>query len=90
MKTINKVKLTIITLIALTALGGCGGGGSSGSFENTSSGAAVTSCAGAIATWTTVSGGDVVSATANSTIKFDHDSSGNKKVCVVSGSATIL
>jgi ABC-type glycerol-3-phosphate transport system substrate-binding protein len=83
MKTISKIKLTIIIILALTVLSGCGG-------SSTSSGIAVASCSGAISTWTTVSGGDVVSATTSSQIKFDHDSGGNKKVCVVSGSATVL
>jgi len=87
-KTINKLKIILITTLSLIALSGCGGGGS-GSFESESTEIVVTSCAGAISTWTTVSNGDVVSATSGSQLKFDHDSSNNKKVCVVSGSAII-
>ena len=88
MRTINKIKLTIVTLLSLIALSGCGGGGAS--FENTNTGTPIASCAGAISTWTTVSSGNVVSATSGTQLKFDHDSSNNKKVCVVSGSATLL
>ena len=92
MHTINIIKLTLISLLASIILAGCGGGGggSSASFENTTTGTTVASCSGAISTWTTVNSGDTVSATSGSQIKFDHDSSNNKKVCVVSGSATIL
>jgi len=91
MKMINIIKLTLITLLASIILAGCGGGGSDASFENTTTtGVTAASCSGAISTWTTVTSGDVVSATDGSQLKFDHDSSNNKKVCVVSGSATIL
>ena len=88
MKTINKIKLTVATLLTLTILTGCGGGGGGdASFENGSTAIAVASCN---TSWTTVTKGDVVSATSATQLKFDHDSSGNKQVCVVSGTATIL
>ena len=90
MKLKNKIKLTLLTLVTISALSGCGGGGGGASFESTSSGTAIASCTGAISTWTTVNSGNVVSATSGSQIKFDHDSNGDKKVCVVSGSATLI
>lgn len=94
MKKINIIKLTFITLLASIVLAGCGGGGSDASFENTTTGTIVASCTLPLASWTTITTGDVVSATSGTQLKFDHDSSNNKKVCVVvttpAGSATIL
>jgi hypothetical protein len=91
MKIINTIKLTLLTLATITGLTGCGGGGGA-SFES-SIGTIVASCTGNISTWTRVNRGDVVSATSGTQLKFDHDSSGVKKVCVVvtfpTGSATI-
>ena len=86
----NKIRLTLLTIVTIIALSGCGGGGGSASFENTPTGTAIVSCTLPLASWTTVNSGAVVSATSGSQIKFDHDSSNNKKVCVVSGSATLL
>jgi uncharacterized lipoprotein YehR (DUF1307 family) len=94
MQTITKLKLSLISTLSLMLLSGCGGGGGSdASFESGNTGTTVASCSGAISTWTTVNSGDVVSATSGTQLKFDHDSSNNKKVCVVittpAGSATI-
>ncbi len=89
MKFTNKIKLIVLATLSLTILGGCGGGGGSDSSFKSESSIDVASCAGAISTWTTVSSGDVVTASSGSQIKFDHDSDGVKKVCVVSGSATV-
>jgi len=86
---VHTIKLILLIITTLLLLGGCGGGGSS-SFENTTSGTTVASCTLPLSSWTTISSGSVVSTTASSQIKFDHDSNGDKKVCVVSGSATVL
>jgi hypothetical protein len=85
-------KVTKIVLIATTlAFVGCGGGGGdNASFGNSSSGVAVASCTLPLASWTTVSSGDAVSADVGAQLQFDHDSSGNKKVCVLAGTAQIL
>lgn len=92
MNRLTQIKLILSTLLASIILTGCGGGGGSdASFENpTPTGTVVASCTLPLASWTTVNSGDVVSATSGSQVKFDHDSSNNKKVCVVTGSATII
>lgn len=89
MNITNKKKLIVLSFGALIALSGCGGGGNA-SFENTDVSTPIASCTLPLASWTTVNSADVVSATSGTQIKFDHDSSGNKKVCVVSGTATLL
>ena len=93
-KNSNKIKLIILTTLLAAAFVGCGGGGgSSASFESETATAIVT-CNVTDTSWTPLSSGDVVSASADTQLKFDHDSSGNKQVCVVAtnpaGSATVI
>lgn len=90
MQIINLIKISILTLLASIILAGCGGGGSDATFENVTSTIPVTMCNDATTPWTPLSSGDVVSTSNNTQLKFDHDSNGNKQVCVVSGSATVI
>lgn len=94
MHTINIIKLTLISLLASIVLAGCGGGGGGGSdasFENTSTGTTVVQCNVANTSWTPLNPGDVVSTTSiNTVLRWDHSQTNDKRVCVDSGSATIL
>lgn len=83
MRLIIKLIFTILALLFV----GCGGDSTQSS---TNSSIAVASCSLSIESWTTVGSGDTVSADAGAQLQFDHDSSGNKKVCVVTGNAQIL
>jgi ABC-type glycerol-3-phosphate transport system substrate-binding protein len=80
-----------IVLLSIAIFAGCGGGGggSSASFESNTA-TAIVMCNATDTSWTALNSGDTVSATQTSQLKFDHDSSGEKKVCVVTGSATVL
>jgi len=86
----NKLLNLAIILFYTAILVGCSGdNGSSASF-NSNTAIPVTMCNDATTPWTALSSGDTVSATTASQLKFDHDSNGNKQVCVVTGSATVL
>lgn len=91
MKNVKQIKIVALALITLTALIGCGGGGGGGS--NSSAAETVVVCNDTNTSWTTLQSADVVTATANTQLKFEHDSDGKKQVCVVettpAGSATI-
>ena len=50
----------------------------------------ITSCNENSTSWTVVSLNDQVIADAQSQLKFDYDSSGNKKVCVLTGTAFLV
>ena len=89
MNRLTQIKLILLTLLVSIILAGCGGG-SDASFENPILVDSVATCNSTNTSWTIVNSGDVVSATASTQLKFDHDSSNNKQVCVVTGSATIL
>ena len=96
------MKLKILTLMSITSLvlllSGCGGGGDS-SFKNATSTSTIaitvacktTPSALDIDTYETLLSNDtVVKDDSNTTVSIYHDSNGNKKVCLVNGSAHIV
>lgn len=97
MKLKNILKLTLISTFAITSFTACGGGGSAGSFSDSETKIDITiACkttpsAIDIDNYITLNTGDtIVKTTPSTTISTYHDTSGVKKVCLVSGSAYIL
>ena len=84
---IFKKTTLIASSLSILLFVGCGEGSAKYTGVATTT---VASCSGAISTWTTVSSGDVVVGDNGAVLKFDHDSNGDKKVCVVSGAAKVL
>jgi len=84
----NIYKLTIVSILFAMTLIGCGGG-SDAAFESDTA-TAIAECDLTDTSWTPLYSGNVVSATEDTQLKFDHDSDGNKQVCVVSGTATVI
>lgn len=85
----KSLSLLFAIILAITFIGcGGGGGGSSSSFES-EIGTNIVMCDNTNPVWTKLSSNDTITTTTNTQLKFDHDSNGNKQVCVVSGSATV-
>lgn len=91
-KIINKLTIVLITTLTIITLSGCGGGGGGGSDASfkSNTATAIAVCNVTDTSWTLLDSGDVVSTSNNTQLKFDHDSNGNKQVCVVTGNATVL
>ena len=94
MRVLNRIKTTTLAVITAITLIGCGGGGGSKASFESNSAIAIAICNNTNTSWTTLSSGDVVSGSINAQLKFDHDSNGNKQVCLVTttpaGSATVI
>lgn len=92
MRNIKSIKLAIIPLLAAAFVGCGGGGGSDASFESETEITIVTCDTNTNSSWTSLSSGDVVSASKDAQLTFDHDSNGKKQVCVANdvGSAVVI
>ena len=80
----NKINL-LVMVIFIIMLNGCG----SDSTTSTST-KSIATCTPSVNDWTLLSSGDTVTADAGGQITFNYDSSGNKRVCMVSGTGSVV
>lgn len=83
----RKSIIWVISLGIIMSFSGCGGESGSISEEETLVATSIVSCESG---WTEISSGEDITSEESTQLKFSHTSTGDRKVCVVSGSATKL
>ena len=93
----NIINKTLLPIFVITSFTACGGGGGSASFENSeeiipvSINCVVSPSSNDISNYITLNSGDViVKDSDNAEVSIYHDSTGTKKICLVTPSAHII
>lgn len=76
----KKVKLYFLSIVVMISLSSCGTASDDGNVT-------IVSCTDG---WTNITNSSDISTADSSQLKFSHDSEGNKKVCSLTGSATVV